>query len=46
MNKFPKVVDEYAYRKWGDNFLNKSLINFNEIKKYSGIINMEEKEIE
>jgi hypothetical protein len=46
MNKFPETINKYGYRKWGDNFLNKELINFEEIKKYKGILKVEEEDFE
>lgn len=42
MTRFPYLVENYGYVRWGDKKLEKELIDFNEVKKYKGILNMEE----
>lgn len=35
------IVDNYGFRRWGEDFFDKTMLNYNEINKFKGILNSE-----
>lgn len=48
LTKMPEWIEQYGYRQWGDEFIDKKLIDWNEVNKYKGTIedNLDKQEVD